>query len=134
MTRFAGFLAVGAFGFLVDAGVLWLALDLLNPYAARLVSFAAAVTATYTLNRAFVFRKGRKQPGWFAGLGRFVMSNSVGGAINLAVYSLLVFAGWGLVSHPIVATGIGSIAGAAANFTLTSLFVFPALRPDEPER
>ncbi|MEM5518222.1 GtrA family protein [Henriciella sp. AS95] len=128
MKRFIGFLSVGVVGFLVDAGVLLIALQYLGPYSARAISFAAAVATTYTLNRLFVFRAGRDQPGWATGFGLFVAANSVGGAINLGVYSLLVASGLAWISLPLIATGIGSVAGAVANFTLTARFVFPVAK------
>ena len=131
MGRFLGFLLVGAFGFLVDASVLWAALHWTGPYLARFVSFTVAVTFTYVCNRQFVFQRGRNRPGWLAGFGRFVLSNSAGGLINLGVYSLLVFSALTLVSNPIIATGIGSVCGALVNFTLTSLLVFPSAEADE---
>ncbi len=55
--RFGAFAVVGAVGFLVDAGVLTALVNGLgaNPYAARAVSFPAAVTATWWLNRRWTF-------------------------------------------------------------------------------
>ena len=55
--RFAKFLVVGGIGFLVDAGVLTLAVRHLGAsvYAARALSFSVAVLATWLLNRTYVF-------------------------------------------------------------------------------
>ena len=57
MPRIAGFLVVGAIGFAVDACVLafLVAVTPLGPFAARLVSIAIALAATWLLNRTFTF-------------------------------------------------------------------------------
>jgi len=58
LTRFLRFALVGTIGFVVDASVLRLvvAIFAINLYAGRLVSFLAAATVTWLLNRTFTFR------------------------------------------------------------------------------
>ena len=57
MKKFLRFVVVGATGFLVDAGVLWLFLTFtpVGPLAARIVAIAVAMTTTWLLNRHFTF-------------------------------------------------------------------------------
>ena len=55
--RLPGFAIVGAIGFLIDAGVLTLLMTRFgfDPYGARTISFTLAVTATWYMNRQWVF-------------------------------------------------------------------------------
>ena len=57
MKKFIRFVIVGATGFLVDAGTLWLLLTFspLGPLSARVIAIALAMTATWLLNRTFTF-------------------------------------------------------------------------------
>src|SRR5215470_6405001 len=88
---------VGGIGFLVDAGLLHLMLKLgLGYYGGRLISFLAAATATWILNRSFTFR--RETPSaihsdplhpmgeWLAYLGLMV----IGGVVNYGTYALAI--------------------------------------------
>ncbi|WP_264289067.1 GtrA family protein [Duffyella gerundensis] len=51
------FALVGIAGFIVDALVLYLFKDFLGLYISRLISFLAAVVATWVLNRQLTFRQ-----------------------------------------------------------------------------
>jgi putative flippase GtrA len=122
--RALGFGLVGVIGFGVDALVLSLALPVLGAYGGRALSFACAVTATYVLNRRFVFAAGAAPGGWVAGWVRFVLANAVGAIANLSVYGALVASGWAYVSIPQIALAIGSIVGFGFNFVLSDRLVF----------
>lgn len=121
-TRFA---LVGALGFLVDAGVLSLATSLLglNLYLGRALSFLAAVTFTWALNRRITFPHARSSSrlGEWA---RFCAANSLGGAVNLGIYGLLVISTPLVRNHPTLGVAAGSLSGLAINFTLSHTFVF----------
>ena len=72
---------VGGIGFLVDAGILTLLVNgfTWHHYSARAVSFAAAVTITWALNRRWVFVRtddGRREYAQYFGV------QTVGAAIN----------------------------------------------------
>ena len=122
--RALGFALVGVVGFAVDALVLSLALGALGPYFARLLSFACAVTTTYSANRAFVFGRAQAPESWFGGWVRFVIANAAGAVVNLSVYGICVASGWAIVSIPQVALAIGSVAGFGLNFVLSDRLVF----------
>ena len=119
------FAAVGVLGFIVDAGVLTLALRLLglNLYVGRALSFLVAMTFTWALNRAVTFRSARSASRW-SEWGRFGAANSVGGLTNLGVYSVLVATSAVVHRYPILAVGAGSLSGLALNFYLSRTFVF----------
>jgi putative flippase GtrA len=54
--QFRRFVIVGAVGFCIDGGVLYALIRCgVGPYAARLVSFPLAVSATWYFNRSFTF-------------------------------------------------------------------------------
>jgi putative flippase GtrA len=119
------FSLVGVIGFCVDAGVLILAVRLLglNLYGARAISFLTAVTTTWALNRAVTFPHAASRSRATEWL-RFVLSNAVGGAVNLGVYAWLVKYSPTVHEFPVVGVAYGSIAGLSVNFCLTKLFVF----------
>src|ERR1700723_2275120 len=76
------FSAIGVLGFVVDAGVLYVALYWgLGLYGGRAVSYLSAVSATWLLNRRYTFRRtsdGNKLHQW----ARFVVSQLAGASLN----------------------------------------------------
>ena len=126
LRQFALFVLVGALGFVVDAGVLLLlahVLDL-NIYLARVLSWLAAATFTWRLNRVLTFADARTDSPWRQWL-RFLGVNMGGGLINLSVSMLLIGA---LQVGPVLAVACGSLAGLAWNFLLSRRLVFVTLR------
>ncbi len=122
--QFFRFTIVGALGFLVDAGVLHLLVagaggDL---YASRLLSFLAAASFTWAMNRRFTFGSGDRRTGrqW----ARFVAVNAVGGGINYGVYAALVATVPAVAGLPVLGVAAGSLAGLAVNFTGSRTLVF----------
>lgn len=126
--QFARFGVVGTIGFVVDAAVLYLCLWIgLGFFAGRLISYLTAATTTWALNRAFTFASApseRRHRQW----AKFVALNSVGGAINYGVYSLLIVLGEPFQTYPVIAVGAGSIAGMIVNFWLSRTLVFASLK------
>lgn len=123
--RFGSFFSVGSLGFVVDASTLhlltiWINLD---SYSARLISFSIAVTTTWALNRLLTFRDRRTSNLLIEWL-RFVAANSLGFAINFAIYSLAVFLLPTTAYELLLALALGSLAGLFSNFLLTHNFVY----------
>ena len=122
ISRFA---VVGAIGFAVDAGVLYLMLHLgLGPYLGRVVSFLAAATATWILNRRFTFKhligKRASLQEWL----RYLLLMGFGFCANYGVYVLVL----GLLTDigrlaPLIGVAAGSLAGMCINF-VTSRTLF----------
>jgi|APCry1669189000_1035189.scaffolds.fasta_scaffold11254_2 putative flippase GtrA len=108
----------GVAGFLVDAGVLQATLALgMSFYLGRVISFLAAATATWLINRRLTFAHAGQQPASFREWWRYVGAMMVGGAVNYLV-SALVFQGV-LKADPrsaIIAVAVGSIAAMVVNF------------------
>jgi putative flippase GtrA len=121
LTRFA---VVGAIGFAVDAAVLQLLVSLAgwSPFAARAVSFPAALTATFVLNRAWTFRALRMSP--VRAYGAYGVIQSIGALLNLFVFSICLLAVPALYERPIVALAIGSGVAMLFNFYASRLLVF----------
>ena len=122
---FAKFCVVGTIGFVADAGTLYLLMSLadLDPYTGRIFSFLFAATVTWALNRIYTFRSSAPAPRtrqWV----RFVTANTVGGALNYGVYSVLVLSGGWFLKAPVLAVAVGAIAGLAFNFTVSRKYVF----------
>jgi putative flippase GtrA len=93
------------------------------PYGGRVVSYLAAVTFTWAMNRRFTFagadpRRGTAQ--W----GRFVAANGVGALVNYGTYAALVALVPFVAAPPVLGGAVGSVAGLVFNFTFSKLWVF----------
>jgi putative flippase GtrA len=129
--QFLRFGIVGGIGFLVDAGLLWLLLQLgLGYYSGRLASFLAAATTTWILNRSFTFRRESPRTGdpapthpmgeWLAYLGLM----AIGGVVNYGVYAASIESSELVRRLPAVGVAFGSIAGMAINFWSAKTMIF----------
>ena len=114
------FALVGAAGFFVDASVLLLLAKVLgmNIYLARVLSWLAAATFTWRLNRTLTFRDraGPVLRQWLM----FLAANAGGGLINLGLSSALIAARM----SPVGALACGALAGLLGNFLASRRFVF----------
>jgi putative flippase GtrA len=121
--QFLTFAAVGAAGFVVDVGTLWLAMTAgAGPLGGRGMSYLTAATFTWMCNRTFTFLD--KSPNLLVQWLRFLAANAVGGAVNYAVYAILVLRIAAFGTHPTLAVGVGSLAGLGVNFMLSKRYVF----------
>lgn len=134
---FFRFALVGTLGLAVDLAVLWIGIHVLGlgPYGGRAVSFAFAVTFTWAVNRHVTFgdRRAHGAAGMAREWTRFVAANSIGLAVNYAVYAALLQWGPGLSAEPMVAAGIGAIAGLAFNYTASARLVFTTKAAPDPQ-
>jgi putative flippase GtrA len=131
--QFLRFGVVGAIGFVVDTAVLYAGLALgLGLYGGRAVSYLAAASTTWALNRAWTFR-GQGDGPVMRQWALFVVLNLVGFAFNYGTYAALV-SGVALVAqHPVIGVAAGSLAGMMGNFLLSRRFVFGgAARAPDP--
>lgn len=123
--QFLRFGVVGTAGFLVDSAVLLAMLALgLGPYGGRVVSYLAAASTTFALNRAWTFRTAARDAPVAAQWGRFVMLNLVGFAANYGTYAALIAAMPLVAAHPVLGVAAGSVAGMFINFGLSRRYVF----------
>ncbi|WP_052389343.1 GtrA family protein [Belnapia moabensis] len=129
--EFLRFGVVGVAGFIVDAGVLTAGIALgTGPWIGRVLSYLAAATTTFALNRAWTFRAARQE----GGLGRqwllFLLVNVLGFLCNYGTYAALVGGVPLVAAHPVIGVAAGSLAGLAANFLMSRRFVFGAAGAD----
>ena len=118
------FCAVGAAGFVVDAGLLLLLIQWgeLNPFLARVGSFVAAASSTWWLNRRFTFSVGNTavREEWLL----YMAAMTLGGVINYTVFAVLLLLVPLAMRQPWLGVAIGSLAGLAVNYYTSSRFVF----------
>jgi putative flippase GtrA len=132
--RFLTFGLVGLVGLVVDVGVLTLMIDGFGfgPYVARLVSYFAAATTTWALNRRYTFDitgSGSLIGEW----GRFTLVNGVGGIANYGVFALLVATSPFIYQHPVVAVVIGAGVGWVFNYHASKRLVFDQAKGGETD-
>ncbi len=123
--QFGMFGLVGIAGLLVDMAALRLLLNGigLDFYSARVLSFLAAATTTWALNRRFTFREANHAPllrQWAA----FVAANSLGGVVNYTVYAALVSTLALCARWPEIGVAAGSVAGMFLNFAASKRLIF----------
>jgi putative flippase GtrA len=90
--QFVKFAIVGAAGFLVDAGTLAMVLKTtaFDAFSARIIAIAAALCATWLLNRSITFGKsGHSLVGEAARYGGVGIAGSI---VNYAIYSAILLA------------------------------------------
>jgi putative flippase GtrA len=118
---------VGAFGFVVDAGVLHLLVTYAGMHllVARCCSFFCAATTTWAINRIFTFaaipRLGRAL---LAEWAAYFAASLGGGSVNYLVFAAAVKYSALLHDIPTIAVAIGTLAGMAFNFFMYSKYVF----------
>ena len=124
--QFLQFGVVGTIGFVVDTAVLYAGLALgLGLYGGRAISYLAAATCTWALNRAWTFRTAEQAPAaqqWAV----FVLVNMLGFAFNYGTYAVLVASVPFVAAHPVLGVAAGSLAGMIGNFVLSRRYVFKA--------
>ena len=123
------FSVVGTIGFVVDAATLYAAMTVLGAglYVGRVISYLAAATTTWALNRRYTFH-GQRSSAKITEWGRFLAANAVGGLVNYGTYAALVATQPAAAAHPVIGVGAGSLAGLALNFMLSRYLVFRGAR------
>lgn len=125
IAQFFRFGVVGTVGFLVDAGVLWAMMALgAGPYGGRILSYVAAASATYALNRAWTFRSAARGAPVARQWGLFLALNLLGFAANYGTYATLLSTTEAVARWPVLGVAAGSLAGMFINFGLSRRFVF----------
>ena len=118
---FIKFVLVGGIGFGIDYGVLR---ELVTQWGwhwalARIPSFGLAVCATWILNRTLTFGSRNR---WTGESLRYILTQSIGSAINLAVFSgIVMLLGARALLAPLA---VGATAGLLFNFLMSKRVVF----------
>ncbi|WPH20748.1 GtrA family protein [Variovorax paradoxus] len=124
--EFLAFAIVGAAGFVVDVAVLYLAAPLLGWYGARVLSFLAAATATWALNRRYTFAARRA-----SGAATPIVREYLGYLVTMLGGAVVNYGAYVLVLHwlegpwvPALGVALGSCAGLVVNFVSARYLVF----------
>jgi len=131
LRQFYRFGLVGIAGFVVDVAVLYAALTLLGsgPYIGRGMSYLAAASSTWYLNRRVTFADRRS-----AAIGgewlRFVLFNAAGGILNYSTYAAYLHYMGSSGLAPATGVALGSLVGLCLNFGLSRQLVFR--KPNSP--
>ena len=125
MSQFLLFCIGGVIGFLVDVGVLRLLLWAfgMNAYAARLISFLCAATATWLFNRHNTFR-GVRRYGLFGEWARYLLAMTGGFAVNYSTYALLYYFVPLVRTWPELGVAAGSAAGLVVNWISSRWWIY----------
>ncbi len=127
--QFLRFALVGVVGLAVDLAVLHVLAPLLGWYAGRVVSFLAAASATWWLNRRFTFAERSRTHATARSVGReylrYIASMLGGAAINYGIYALTL-RGVDAAFAPALGVALGSLGGMFANFAAARYLVFGA--------
>ena len=121
----AKFALIGAVGFSVDAGLLYVGVYLLSSplIVTRVVSIFVSVIVTWVLNRIWTFNLRNKESIWFE-LFKYLGSRSVGAATNVGIFSALVSWAPAPFSEPIIATPLSSAVTMIINYTMVRIFIY----------
>ncbi len=128
-------------GFVVDAGLMALlqAACQWHPVQARCISFPAALSVTWLVNRRWVFAM-PPQTDVSVEYARYAVVQVAGAVFNMTVFTALVYAVPPLMQAPVVALAIAAVGSLVLNYGLLSRWVYPLPRhidsaesPHEPE-
>ena len=124
MSKILRFGIAGGIGFVVDTALLYMLIDALGPYMARAMSFVAAVTTTWAINRVFAFRAHPKHLPLWREYSQYFLAMITGGLINYAVYAGLMASVQPVKVYPVIGVFFGTLTGMGVNFFLAQRFVF----------
>lgn len=123
LVQFIQFGLVGLVGFATDTAVVYGLRGALGLYGAGMVSYFAAATVTWALNRAWTFR-GRGQGALHRQWALFLAANLLGFVLNRGAYVALIASFPLCVAYPVLAILAGAVAGMFVNFSLSRAVVF----------
>lgn len=125
--EFLLFAAAGVAGLGVDVAVLYLAAPVLGWYLARVLSFIAAATATWALNRRYAFGARHSEASLAREYLGYLLTMLGGAFVNYGVY-VLVLRTFNGAWVPALGVALGSCAGLALNFLSARYLVFKSRR------
>ncbi len=125
--QFLLFAVAGVVGFGVDVAVLYLAAPLLGWYGARVLSFLAAATTTWVMNRHLAFGDRHSETTVWREYASYLATMLGGAVVNYGAYVLVLHSVSGRWA-PMLGVAVGSGAGMVVNFFAARYLVFKARR------
>ena len=127
--QFWRFCAVGAAAFVVDAGIAQSLVSWAkwNPYVASGLSYLAAASVAWWLNRHFTF--GASEAPMHREWATYLIVNASGGVVNVVTRYALMGALDTVRAWPWVGVAVGSVAGLIVNFAANKWYVFRRRAP-----
>lgn len=98
-------------------------------YSARALSFAAAVSVTWYLNRHWVFLRTNDRAREY---GAYFGVQTVGAAINLGTYALVIAMFPSLARVPVLPLAAGAALALVFNYSAAGRWVFAQSSTDRP--
>lgn len=129
LRQFVSFSTVGFIGFFFDTATVYGTKTWVGLYAAGLLGYLVAVTATWWFNRIWTFAAHPPTLSILRQWAAFVSANFVGFLLNRGVYTLLITFSPFCVRYPVLAIAAGIPAGLLSNFHLSRRLVFRAPQP-----
>jgi putative flippase GtrA len=125
---------VGALGFVVDGGLLWvLVSNGANPFFARCLSFPAAVITTWWLNRVWTFANAAQASPRHQ-LNLYFVLQVVGAITNFAIFLVILSFIEPTALNALVALAVGAVVGMIINFVGSQRYVFKDPIPSGPKQ
>lgn len=124
LREMAWFGAIGAVGLLVDTVVLYALKSVLGLFAARGVSFLAAASTTWLMNRTFTFGTRRSNLSGQREFVAYIGIMLVGGVANFATYTCLVIWHEVVKNNPVIGIASGSFVGMFFNYFSAKFLIF----------
>lgn len=123
MMRLIRFACVGGIGFVVDASILTLLVNGVDwgVFKARALSFCAAVTCTWYVNRRWVFVGTRRLRDEYSS---YFLVQIIGAGLNLCIYVALIKLLPVLATAPIVPLAAGAALALLFNYFAAARLVF----------
>jgi len=124
--QFTKYVIVGGIGFIIDGGLFSaLVASHLNPYESRAISFPAAVSVTWILNRRFTFDTAPPQARRVESqLAIYIWIQLLGALLNLSIFFLLELINPVPNLPKITYLALGSLISMFATYYLSSKKVF----------
>ncbi len=119
------FALIGGIGFVVDGGILTVLNSVygIELLPARIVSFSAAVTTTWFLNRQRTFADS-KDTRVVSEWSRYAAVNSIGSVLNMGIFFWLIAQYEVLARIPLIPLGIAASVALVFNFIASKYIVF----------
>jgi putative flippase GtrA len=132
MSRLLRFGIVGVLGYVVDAGVLLVATQLLDVQylLARVASFLIAASVTFLIHHRFTFRL--TTPLSAQRWSYYLLTTGVGALVNVGIYHLWVVRFGVEPMQLALGAAVGSIVAMFVNYFASSVLVFRQPRMDKP--